>query len=103
MIYNHLMLHDDFLFEQSAALAERVLEKGTAEKAAESSEMQIETAWQITTGRSPDAEELQLCLGLVERHEKRFSQNGDSTTARQKALARLCHMLLNSNEFLYVP
>ena len=44
-----------------------------------------------------------LCLELVERHKKRFSQHGDRTAAGQKALARLCHMLLNSNEFLYVP
>ena len=96
------LLHDDFLFEQSAALAERVL-KETVGKAMESPAKQVETAWQVTTGRLPDEEELQLCLRLVERHEKRFSQNGDGSSTRAKALARLCHMLLNSNEFLYVP
>lgn len=94
------LLHDDFLFEQSAALAECVM-KEVAGKATQSAAKQIETAWQIAIGRSPDKDELNLCLGLVERHEKRFSQSGDG--ARQKALARLCHMLLNSNEFLYVP
>ena len=97
------LLHDDFLFEQSAALAERVLKESAAGKATESSRSQIEIAWQITSGRFPDEEEFQLCRGLVERHEKRFSQDGGSTSARTKALARFCHMLLNSNEFLYVP
>jgi len=97
------LLHDDFLFEQSAVLADRVLKEAAAGKAGESSRSQIEIAWQFTTARSPDEEEFQLCLELVERHKKRFSQHGDRTAAGQKALARLCHMLLNSNEFLYVP
>ena len=97
------LLHDDFLFEQSAALAERVAKVGADSKETSSARPLVETAWQITVGRLPDDEELTLCLGLLDRHEKRFAENDNAASAKRKALARLCHMLLNSNEFLYVP
>jgi hypothetical protein len=102
------LLHDDFLFEQSAAVAERI-EKRHADgneiigNEAVSAESLVEAAWQIVVGRSPDEEELSLCRGLLDRHEKRFVEKAGISAAKRMALTRLCHMLLNSNEFLYVP
>ncbi len=94
------LLHDEFVIEQSAALAARVIR----ESPSNTTSSQVQTAWRITCGRYPDSEELDLCLSLLDRHTKRFA--GSTTTGndlRLRALTQLCHMLLNTNEFLYVP
>ncbi len=94
------LLHDDFVIEQSAALAARVVSEAQAGTPSD----HIRTAWRIACGRSPDGDELDLCLSFLERHTKRFaggSASGDDV--RMRALTQLCHMLFNTNEFLYVP
>jgi hypothetical protein len=53
---------------------------------------QIETAFLIALGRKPDNDEVAWSRGLL----KRQSKPGE-------ALTHLCHMLLNTSEFLYVP
>jgi hypothetical protein len=93
------LLHADFVIEQSAALAARVVSESPDNTPSD----HIRTAWRITCGRNPDPTELDLCLSLVDRHTKRFA--GDNTSGddpQLRALTQLCHMLLNTNEFLYV-
>ena len=104
------LLHDSFVFEQADALAARVVK----ESRDQSSATLVRTAWRTALGRYPDDDELKLCVELLDRHTRRFAEQNaepgqsdvDKHTKAQfqhKALARLCHMLLNTNEFLYVP
>lgn len=90
------LLNDDFIVEQSVALADRVLN----ESAESSPVQQVYTAWRIACGRSPDDTEQEVCVSLLERHQQRAPSGDDP---RRFAISRLCQMLLNTNEFLYVP
>jgi hypothetical protein len=49
----------------------------------------------VALGRNPRQTELDAGLAHLEKQEKRFGNPDD-------ALASLCHVLLNANEFLYV-
>ena len=59
--------------------------------------------WQYALGRSPRAEELHLALAHLRAQRGHFSgiqqENGQSG---RFPITSLCHVLLNSNEFLYV-
>ena len=76
-------------------LADRVL----AETPDESPSARIQTACRIVIGRHPDETELPWCLDFLERQQREFND----ADANHAALTQLCHMLLNTNEFLYVP
>jgi hypothetical protein len=83
------LLNNHFVHEQSAALAARVLrEAGDDEKA------QVEHAWWLALSRPPSESETTSALA----HLKTQRQN----LADGQALASLCHVLLNLNEFIYV-
>jgi len=82
------LLNNPFVHEQSAAMAKRI---GTKVEAKE----QVARAWQLAFGRSPRQSELDAALAHLEKQEKRFGNP-------EQALASLCHVLLNANEFLYV-
>ncbi|MCE9566969.1 MAG: DUF1549 and DUF1553 domain-containing protein, partial [Planctomycetes bacterium] len=86
------LLNNPFVHEQSAALAKRV--GVTGERSA-----QATRAWQLALGRSPRQTELDAALTHLEAQSKRFASREN---AAMDALASLCHVLLNTNEFLYV-
>jgi hypothetical protein len=48
---------------------------------------QVRQGYQRALGREPDAEEFELCLELIQEHD----------------LASFCRVLLNTNEFLFLP
>ena len=94
------MLHDDFVLGQADFFAQRV--------AAECSTLQerIQRAFEIALGRKPEADELNWCADFLDRHKERYLHAEESKSeaeCAQQALAQLCHMLLNTNEFLFVP
>lgn len=91
------LLHDDFVLEQSEFLADRVAQ----EAASDSDKDLTTTAWRIVLGRDPAADEIELCRELLDRHTDRYEAT--ETNPRQQALVQLCHTLLNTSEFLYVP
>jgi len=94
------MLNDPVVIEQTAALAERVeKEAGTTEPG-----RQIETAWQIVLGRSPSASEQQACAELLQKQTAHFvTEKQPLEQAARQALTQLCHMLINTSEFIYIP
>ena len=92
------LLNDEFVNQQAAFLAERVLNSDADTSPAQ----QILTAWKIVLGRTPDAEESNWAAELLKRHHETFAEAGAEAPQRE-ALTQLCHMLLNSSEFLYVP
>jgi len=85
-------LNNPFVHEQSTVLAKRV---GTRPTPAE----QAKHAWQLALGREPLKTELDAALAHLEAQAKRFASRPDPAL---DALASLCHVLLNTNEFLYV-
>jgi hypothetical protein len=94
------MLNSPFATEQSELFAQRV-----AREAGEDDARRIELAFQLALGRAPDGEEKSAARELLASQLARFQAQANTTPdeARSRALAGLCQMLLNSNEFLYVP
>ncbi|MCC6395270.1 MAG: DUF1553 domain-containing protein, partial [Bryobacterales bacterium] len=58
-------------------------------------ESQVERAYRLVYSRAPKNEETQAALAFLERQDK-FTGSKDAT------FVDFCHMLLNSNEFLYL-
>lgn len=79
------LLNNEFTHEQSAALAARVV----------SSSDPIKRAWLLALGRAPRESERTAARGHLEVQEKTLG-------SRERALTSLCHVLMNSNEFIYI-
>jgi hypothetical protein len=93
------LLNSDFVIDQAEHVAERALKLATT-KAAVSP---IDTAFLLTISRRPTPEETEVASEhLAAQQEGYRNSNISSEQARQQAFASLCHMLLASNEFLYV-
>ena len=90
------LLHDDFMFEQSEFLADRVF----SETSDASVNDRVRKAWRIVLGRLPDEDETTLCRELLERHSRQYSQTEQQPELH--AFVQLCHTLLSTSEFLYV-
>jgi hypothetical protein len=94
------MLNDAFVLEQAQGLAERV----AREVGADAPEKQIDRAFRLVFSRPPSTKELELARELLERQSAHYRrQNLSADEASRQALGHLCHMLVNANEFLYVP
>ncbi|MBL9128296.1 MAG: hypothetical protein JNL97_11640, partial [Verrucomicrobiales bacterium] len=68
----------------------------------------VRLAWRLALGRSPRATEMRDALEHLERETarataRRSAEGGnDGRPAEIVALASLCHVLLNTNEYLFV-
>jgi hypothetical protein len=98
------LLNNDFVHAQSGAFAARVAADAGSDPAA-----QIERAWWLAFSRAPRESERTTALAHLTAQLKHFAAapapGGPAPSeaeARQKALASLCHVLLNANEFVYV-
>jgi hypothetical protein len=60
-------------------------------------EAEVDRAWKLAYSRTPSAEERASALKFLER-QKGILRSGNA----EAAMVDLCHMLLNSNEFVYV-
>jgi len=104
------MLNDKVSYSWSQALAARVLKSaGLDDKA------QVEQAYRLAYGRRPDGWEKDTAFTFFDQHGKilaeRKARNEELALpsevpagmdpARAAALVDFCHMLLNSNEFVY--
>jgi hypothetical protein len=95
-----MMLNDAEVNEQSAFFAARVLESAGAR-----AEDQIVTAFRMALGREPAPDELDWAGDFYGRELARYRAVTDGLYAQppsQAALGGLCHVLFNTNEFLYV-
>jgi Protein of unknown function (DUF1549)/Protein of unknown function (DUF1553)/Planctomycete cytochrome C len=88
------LLNGAFAHEQSQAIAERVKSLARNNRAA-----RAHAAWRIVLARAPQLMELEAAMGHLERQSSLF---GDDPKADDLALASLCHVLINSNEFIFV-
>jgi hypothetical protein len=90
------MLNDTFVRERADDFARHVAAAPAAKR--------IELAFRIALGRPPKPQEAGWSGELLQKHAERYHTAGmPSDQAEQKALTHLCHMLLNTSEFLYVP
>lgn len=91
------MLNDDFVMEQAAAFAALVRRDASERRD------QIARAFRVALAREPAEAEAAWATELLERQTQRYQQAAMSPAeAADKALAHLCQMLLNTNEFLYI-
>jgi cytochrome c553 len=86
------LLNDGFVHEQSIAAAAAIIE------AEQDQAGQIRLAWRRMLGRAPRDSEIQLASEHLTRQRDRF----DGPGAEHRAMASLCHVLMNTNEFLFV-
>jgi hypothetical protein len=90
------MLNDDFVLEQADAFAKRV--------ESEAGQAPVERAFELALGRLPDEAEAGWAAELLRQQAERCQKLPmPPAEAAHKALAHLCQMLLNTNEFLYLP
>jgi hypothetical protein len=90
------LLNDAFMLEQADHFAMRVA-------AASSERRQIEAAFRLAFGREPSPTEMAASAAFLKRLQERYpAQKLPEAQAVRRALARLCHMLLCANEFLYI-
>jgi hypothetical protein len=75
------LMNSEFTSEQAAQFAERILSQ-----AGDDPEAAVETGWKVAFGRSPTPEERQTVLDYL----------------RRNSLERLCLLIFNMNEFVYV-
>jgi hypothetical protein len=86
------LLNNPFVHQQSGGLAKRIGTKGTPQE-------QVTQAWRLALGRNPRDAEVKAAVTHMEKQAKEFAKRPDP---QLDALASLCHVLLNTNEFLYV-
>jgi hypothetical protein len=94
------MLNGEFITTQSEQFAKRVIATAVPDEC-----RRIELAFQLALTRSPAADELELTRRFLGRQRERALAEPDKTPAQaeEEAFFHVCQMLLNTNEFLYVP
>ncbi|MFM8479416.1 MAG: DUF1553 domain-containing protein, partial [Planctomycetaceae bacterium] len=92
------VLNSEFLFSQADKLAARIIESVGSEI-----EPCVKLGFQIAFSRMPTESELAQSVTFLNEQEQGYLSTGNAAEkARQLAMADFCHMLLSSNEFLYV-
>lgn len=84
------MMNSKLALEWAEAFAERV-----RAKAGEGGAAQVETAFEMALGRLPTPAEKKIAAEF-------FAEHGKVVAEEKAILSDFCHMLLNSNEFVYV-
>ncbi len=93
-----ILMNDEFIEDQAAYLARRSGSQSKAELAAV-----IDQTHRLTLARSPSPSRLNRAMGFVEQQAATYRAEGlSSEAARHKSLTDLCHVLLNSSEFVFV-
>ena len=87
------LLNNHFTHSQSEALANRLIKQTSR------THEQIKLAWRLAFGRNPANAELVQATAHLRAQQTHFKKE---EKADHLALASLCHVLLNSNEFIYV-
>ncbi len=102
------LLNNEFAHGMSASLAKRVLARPRA-----SVRDRVELAWQFALGRKPTESEAGAAIEHLASQEQRFrlasseltlpnAASSDAEAPARLALESLCHVLYNSNEFVYI-
>jgi Protein of unknown function (DUF1553)/Protein of unknown function (DUF1549) len=86
------LLNNELVLDWARRMAQRVMnDEGLTEEA------EVDRAWKLAYQRTPTPEERASALKFLQRQESILGND-----SRVTAIVDLCHMLLNSNEFVYV-
>ncbi|MDX1981525.1 MAG: PSD1 and planctomycete cytochrome C domain-containing protein [Bryobacteraceae bacterium] len=88
------LLNNEFVVQQARYFAERVMQLAGPEQ-----EAQVRTAYRIALSREPSVAELTSNVTFLNRQRTAHSQ---AQAPGLEALADLCDVLINLNEFLYI-
>ena len=95
------LMNSDFVFENAGAVARRVLDSHAGRAA--SPESLTRSAYRLVLAREPSSEEIDLAREHLEKQQELYVQANTSTErALAESVESLAHMLISSNEFLYV-
>jgi hypothetical protein len=100
-----MLLNDEFVLQQSRFLAERVAHEAGSDLSAE-----VKLLYKVALSRQPTEKELRDDLEFINHEQStQAAQAGDSggggkavEDTRLRAMSRLAHVMLNSNEFVYI-
>jgi hypothetical protein len=93
-----MMMNDKEVLDQSEKFSDRLMAQAGPNAG---DEALLKLAYRYTYGRGPEADELQWTRGLLDRERERYRAAGKGAPDAE-ALASVCHVLFNTNEFLYV-
>jgi hypothetical protein len=98
------LLNNDFVHQESTALAQRVRRDAPDDQYA-----QVERAWWLALSRAPTGDERAQAAAHLQTQRKNLTEQANAAgeslsddVLHTQALASLCHVLLNLNEFIYV-
>jgi hypothetical protein len=97
-----MLLNDEFVLLQSRFLAERVTQEAGSDLSAE-----VKLLYKITLGRQPTEKELAADIEFLNQEQnEQASQAGSADRSEEDtrlgAMSRLAHVMLNSDEFVYI-
>ena len=90
------LLNNHFVHQQSAAMARRIAAESDDPK------LQIHQAWRLAFARTPTHAELTAATTHLKTQRQHFGQQEQNNAPELLALASLCHVLINANEFIYI-
>ena len=93
------MLNGSFAMKRARRFASRV----RSETPGGDQATRIDRAFRLALSRSPTEEEQGLAIELLRRQAVALSGAKNTNGSTGRPLEHLCHMLLNTSEFLYVP
>jgi hypothetical protein len=97
------MINGEWTLKRAAAMAKRLTESGPSDP-----DERVKRAYGVVLGRDPDADELRAASAFLDRQRRlaemrlrpaNASGGGDPAIL---AFEDFCHVLLNSNDFLYI-
>ena len=91
------LLNNELVIDWAKSFAGKVLNDGGL-----TPEAAVDRAYRIAFSRAPSDAERKLALDFWNREKKLVGQQASSAETQKAALADLCQMLLNSNEFVYI-
>jgi len=92
------MLNDSFVQTEAEEVARRVLTESSSD-----TDDRIRAAFIRVLGRPPNRHETQWSREFLKQVAASYGEKVDAAVSHEKALGYLCHVLLNSSEFLYTP
>jgi HEAT repeat protein len=91
------LLNNEFVLLQARHFAERVLREAGGDPA-----KQVRLIYCIALGREPDQQERGQLLAFLRKQQEYHSMRAAGADAGLAALTDLAHVMLNTNEFVYL-